>query len=84
MAVIEWEEPPDHARVGVYERFFMELRLHPGRWAVFQRDLRNPGGTINRLKQGKYLGIRRGELEVKSHRCDGLTTIYVRVRKGEG
>lgn len=78
--VIEWEDPPDEIpNRGKYEHLFDELRRNPGRWAVFQRDIKNPGGWFDKLRKGLYAGIEENELEIRMARKDRLTTIYIRI-----
>lgn len=78
---IEWETPPAITGLGVHEALFDELRRNPGRWAVFRRDIKNPGGLLEKLRKGRYKGITIDELEVRSTRdpATRLSTIYIRV-----
>ncbi len=73
-----WEDPP--SQDGVHEALFDECRKHPGQWAVFTRGVKSPGGYMDKLSNGRYRGIKAGELEVRSHRTSRGTDVYIRFR----
>lgn len=82
---IDWQDPPEHVHIigsgskaGKHLQFALELRKHPGRWAVMP----DPGVTTEgsamakaqNIRRGKVKGFAPGEYEAG---VDG-TTIYVR------
>lgn len=73
---IQWEQPPREVleqqgrHPGRYLDFALELRNHPGRWAVLPGPERTKGsasGAAQNVRRGQTKGFTRGEYEALAH-----------------
>ena len=73
------EEPPlpKRGHNSLYSMFAEALRSHPGKWAVWPRDLKSnavAATTAANVKRGKLINFPEGQFEARA--ADGI--VYVR------
>lgn len=85
-----WQDPPPAGsprrpgytpRPPKYGWFFDELRLHPGRWAVWPAPTPHVRATVTAIHAGRYTGAPTGDFQAVARAPRGSrgdVTVYVR------
>lgn len=79
MTQINWQEPPTSGRrtyVYKWKPFVEALKAHPGKWAVFDKEV-NPN-TGWRIRMGKHTAFQGGTFQAVTRKGKKQYLLYVR------
>ncbi|MBS5901047.1 MAG: hypothetical protein KIC38_11085 [Actinomycetaceae bacterium] len=80
MTQINWQEPPTGYTYD-WEPFVAALKAHPGKWALFDKEV-NPN-TGWRIRMGKHTAFQGGTFQAVTRKGKKQYLLYVRYM-GEG